>query len=182
MDKSEEKKLLRREIRLRKALMSDAEKASAAVSVAAQVEALVQYADAQTILAYCAIPDEVGTSELIAHAYACGKTVALPVVVGDCLELRKYDPAKLRPGYRGILEPSDDAERVSPSEVDLAIVPGMAFDPHGHRLGRGGGFYDRLIPQLHCPLVGICFSCQLVPSIPLEPFDLPVNLVISDNL
>ena len=181
MDKSEEKKLLRREIRLRKAAMSEAGKDAAAVSVAAQVEALGQYADAQTVLAYCAMPDEVGTAELIARAYACGKTVALPVVVGDCLELRRYDPSRLRPGYRGILEPSDEAERVSPAEVDLAVIPGMAFDPEGHRLGRGGGFYDRLIPQLHCPLVGICFSCQLVPSIPLEPFDLPVDLVISDN-
>lgn len=178
MDKSEEKKLLRRGIRLRKAALDDSQKAVAAASVAVQVESLPEYADAQTLLAYCAMPDEIGTSEIIVRAYGRGKTVVLPVVVGETLELRRYDPAKIRPGYRGIMEPSDDAELVFPAEVDLAIVPGMAFDLQGHRLGRGGGFYDRLIQQLHCPLVGICFSCQLVPSIPLEPFDLPVDIVI----
>ncbi|MDO5443406.1 MAG: 5-formyltetrahydrofolate cyclo-ligase [Bacteroidia bacterium] len=180
MDKSEEKKVLRRGIRMRKASLDEAEKAAAAASVAAQIEALAEYADAQTLLAYCAMPDEIGTADIISRAYASGKTVVLPVVVGEKLELRKYTPAKLRPGYRGIMEPSDEAETVSPSDVDLAIIPGMAFDAAGHRMGRGGGFYDRLIPQLHCPLVGICFSCQIVPSIPLEPFDLPVDIVISE--
>ena len=179
MDVSEGKKLLRREMRIRKAALDGTEKEVAAASVAAEIVAMAEYAEAQTLLAYCAMPDEIGTSELISRSYACGKTVVLPVVVGESLELRKYDPSKLRPGFRGIMEPSDDAEPVPPAGIDLAIIPGMAFDAEGHRLGRGGGFYDHLLPQLSCPTIGICFSCQIVPEIPVEPFDTPVFTVIS---
>lgn len=180
MDKAEEKKIMRREIRARKALLSAEERAAAAAVVTARVEALPEYSAARTILAYCAMPDEMPTAGLIERASVC-KTVVLPVVNGDRLELRRYEPEHLRPGYRGILEPSEEAAIVSPDDIDLAVIPGMAFDAAGHRLGRGGGFYDRLIPQLHCPLVGICFSCQLVPSIPLEPFDRSLDIIVSEK-
>ena len=179
MDKSEEKKLMRREIRARKSLLTKEDKTAAAAIVTARIEALPEYAAAGTVLAYCAMPDELPTAELIARASAC-KTVVLPVVKGDVLELRRYEPGHLREGYKGILEPSDEAAIVSPADIDLAIIPGMAFDSKGHRLGRGGGFYDRLIPQLHCPLIGIGFACQLVPSVPVESFDRPLDLIISD--
>lgn len=180
MDKAEEKKILRRLIRSRKAEMSEEQKLSAATMISSRIESLPEFAEAWTVLAYCALPDEVATAGFIARW--CGhKRIVLPVVKGDALELRLYDPSKLRPGYKGILEPSDDAEVIDPADIDLAIIPGMAFDSSGHRLGRGGGFYDRLIPQLHCPLVGICFSCQLVPDVPVEPFDRTLDIVISEN-
>lgn len=180
MDKSEEKKLLRREIRARKSMLSDEEKTAAAAMVAARVEALPEYLAAHTVLAYCALPDELPTADIIARASAC-KTVVLPVVKGESLELRCYEPEHLKEGYKGILEPSDEATAVSPADIDIAIIPGMAFDAEGHRLGRGGGFYDRLIPQLHCPLVGIGFACQLVSSVPVEPFDRSLDFVITDG-
>lgn len=180
MDKAEEKKILRRQVRGRKAAMSEESKASAAAAVAARLEAMPEFAAAGTILAYSAMPDEISTAGFIARA--CGhKRIALPVVKGEELELRLYDPAMLKPGYMGILEPSDDAPVIPPEEIDLAIIPGMAFDSRGHRLGRGKGFYDRLIPLLHCPLVGICFSCQLVPDVPVEPFDRSLDIVITEN-
>lgn len=178
MDKCEEKKLMRREIRARKSMLSEDDKAAAAAMATVRIEALPEYSAAHTVLAYSSMPDELPTSGIIAHASAA-KTVVLPVVKGDTLELRRYEPEHMRTGYKGILEPSDEAMAVSPSDIDLAIIPGMAFDAQGHRLGRGGGFYDRLIPQLNCPLIGIGFACQLVPEVPVEPFDLPVDIVIS---
>lgn len=178
MDKCEEKKLMRREIRARKSMLSEEDKAAAAAMAAARIEALPEYSAAHTVLAYSSMPDELPTSAILDNALA-GKTVVLPVVNGDSLELRRYEPEHMRAGYKGILEPSDEAAAVSPSDIDLAIIPGMAFDAEGHRLGRGGGFYDRLIPQLHCPLIGIGFACQMVSKVPVEHFDLPVDIVIS---
>lgn len=180
MDKAEAKKILRREIRARKEEMTVEQKATAAAVIASRIEALPEYAAAHTVLAYCSMPDEVGTEILIASMHG-QKKVVLPVVKGDALELRLYEPSKLKAGYKGILEPSDEADIISPDDIDLAIIPGMAFDSEGHRLGRGGGFYDRLIPLLHCPLAGICFTCQLVPDVPVESFDRSLTLIITDN-
>ena len=180
MDKAEAKKILRREIRARKAEMAGDQKASAAAVIASRIEALPEFAAAHTVLAYCSMPDEAGTEVLIARMYG-QKRIVLPVVRGDILELRLYEPSKLNTGYKGIPEPSDEADVISPDDIDLAIIPGMAFDYEGHRLGRGGGFYDRLIPLLHCPLVGICFSCQLVPDVPVEPFDRSLDIIISEK-
>ena len=177
MDTNEEKKMMRRQIRTMKALMSDTQKAGEAAAVWDRIRALPEFAAARTVLAYSAMPDEVATDGFISR-WSGIKEIVLPVVDGDRLILRRYDAAKLKPGYRGILEPSEEADIIPPEAIDLAIIPGMAFDEEGHRLGRGGGFYDRLIPQLHCPLVGICFSCQIVPSVPVESFDQPIDLVI----
>ena len=177
MDTNEEKKMMRRRIKAMKAQMGGTQKAEEEAAIWKHVTALPQFVSARTVLAYSAMPDEVATDGFIS-LWSDIKEIVLPVVDGDRLILRRYDAAKLKPGYRGILEPSEEADIIPPEAIDLAIIPGMAFDEDGHRLGRGGGFYDRLIPQLHCPLIGICFSCQLVPSVPVESFDQPLDQII----
>lgn len=179
MDIVEEKKRCRREIRARKAAMADERKADASRVITGRLEALPEYAGARTVLLYSALPDEVGTDALLSGSLG-RKRVALPVVTGDTLELRLYDPDLMVPGYKGIPEPSGEAQVISPGDIDLAVIPGMGFDRAGHRLGRGGGFYDRLIPALRCPLVGICFECQILDSVPMDSFDSTVDTVITE--
>lgn len=151
--------------------------AEASARIWAEVEAMPEFAAAGTVLVYASLPDEVPTQAFIEKCSAY-KRVVLPVVEGDFLRLRLYDPDKLVNGYMNIKEPSSDAEEIAPSMVELALVPGVAFTRDGARMGRGKGFYDRLLPSLNCPKVGICFPCQLVSEIPLDSWDVPLDTVI----
>lgn len=156
------------------------------VRIMSELERLEQFRSASCVLAYMSMPGEVQTPDYVARWRAAGKRVVLPRVVGETLELREYDPALTVSGYRGIPEPSEAAPLVSPSEVGLAVVPGVAFSfqkgPDGverfYRLGRGGGFYDRLLPMLDCPLVGVCYPFRFVDNLPLDEWDMPLDLVV----
>ena len=145
------------------------------------VAALPRWQAARTVLLYHALPDEPDLQPLLDAALSEGKTVLLPVVVGDDLELRLYEgPDSLREGAFHILEPM--GEVFPPSrygEVDLALIPGMAFDRERHRLGRGRGYYDRLLPRLSraCKL-GVCFPFQRLESVPSESHDVLMDEVL----
>lgn len=133
-----------------------------------------------TILLYHALPDEPCTSLLLDIGIITEKQLLLPVVVGDDLVLRKYDGADcMREGAFHIMEPTGDvfpANRYD--EITLAVIPGMAFDSEGHRLGRGRGYYDRLLPRLtHAHKVGVCFPFQFLDAVPFEPHDQRVDEV-----
>lgn len=141
-----------------------------------QVEEFEAFIQAKTVLIYMALPDEVPTSEFIAK-WRTVKRLAIPLVNGDHLLLKEHNPRHLVRGYRGILEPTDDALAIHPSEIDFAIIPGVAFDPSGNRLGRGKGFYDRLLPSLDCFKVGVCQSWRIVPSLPTDLWDVPMDAV-----
>ena len=134
-----------------------------------------------TILLYHALPDEVDTSLLLEHAMLMGKRVLLPKVVGDELHLRVYSPDAMQRGAYGIMEPTGQEfppERYS--EIDLAVLPGMAFSRHGARLGRGKGYYDRLLPLMpRAYKIGLCFPFQLLHTLPAEEHDVPMNEVIT---
>ena len=84
-------------------------------------------------------------------------------------------------GYAGIMEPPVSAPDIEPSEIDFAIIPGVAFDPMCHRLGRGRGFYDRLLTGLQCPLAGVAYSWQMVEAVPTDPWDIRLDLVVTDS-
>lgn len=173
----EDKVSLRRIIREKKAAMSEQQKALASDAVASALEALPSFRGAGTVLAYWSMSDELDIRDFILR-WSRHKRMVLPVVVGDALELRVFSEDGLVPGYRGIMEPGPSCPLVDPSEVDLALVPGMAFDPSGRRMGRGGGFYDRLLPVLDCPKLGLCYPCQLVDEVPVEDHDVTVDAVI----
>ena len=133
----------------------------------------------QVILAYYALPDEVDTHPILNELVAEGKTVLLPKVLDDTsMELRRYTgPQDLCVGAYHIMEPTG-ASFTDLAQIDLALIPGLAFDAQGHRLGRGKGYYDRLLPRLvHARLQGICFPFQLLDNIPAEPHDIPVHEV-----
>lgn len=171
---------LRRYIRQQKRTLTDAVLAAAERLLAERLADYEPFVEARTVLLYASLPDEVPTLALLASV--AGKTVVLPRVVGDDLELRHYtarhDLVVSEPF--GILEPvgpllSDDAS------IDLALVPGLAFDGEGHRLGRGKGYYDRLFarPSLRdVRKVGLCFDFQYLETIPHEAHDRPMDDVI----
>ena len=148
------------------------------VSIWSQVEDLPEFQTAQSVLLYWSMPSEVDTHSFLERWYG-RKKLYLPKVAGEALEIREYIPEDLAEGYRGIMEPSSQAPSVA--EVDLAIVPGMAFDAAGGRLGRGGGFYDRLLPSLACPKVGVCRQGQLVEEVPMQVWDQKVDIVITPS-
>lgn len=135
---------------------------------------------AQTVLLYYSLPDEVCTHTLVDTLCQQDKMVLLPVVVGDgVMEIRRYAGRQdLCEGAYGILEPA--GERFDHlQDIELAVVPGMAFDDEGHRLGRGKGYYDRFLPLIpHCYKIGVCFDFQRLPHIPVVSTDVPVDEVI----
>lgn len=130
------------------------------------------------ILLYWALNDEVQLSSLADELRAAGHTVLLPVVVGEEMVLRPYEgtDSMLR-GAFGILEPQGP-DFVDYASIDLAVVPGRAFTRDGARLGRGRGYYDKFLPELRCPLVGVCFPWQIVEDLPMDEHDIYMNEVI----
>lgn len=147
-------------------------------AIASKVMKLPQWQAADTVLLYSSLKGEVDTS-LLLEAGCSSKRIVLPVVVGDKLVLREYRPESLTSGYQGIMEPSEDCPVVDPSEVQLALIPGVAFDQWYHRLGRGKGFYDRLLPLLDCPKIGMGFSWQMIDTVPVESHDIVLSGVIT---
>ena len=134
--------------------------------------------NAQTILLYHALPDEVSTLPLF-NAWQ-DKTLLLPRVIDEKqMELRRYtSPEDLQQGTFGIMEPCGKVF-TDYDAIDVAIVPGMAFDSKGHRLGRGKGYYDRflsLTPSIH--KIGVCFPFQLVDNVPTDENDVRMDEVI----
>ncbi len=176
MDKHELRKL----IRSAKSGYTAEQRSHLSASVLSRLEAHPRYQTARTVLLYHALPDEVQTAPLL-HRYHEEKTILLPVVVGDDLELRVYrGAAHCHTGAFGIPEPTGEAF-TRYEEIDLAVVPGMAFDACGNRLGRGRGFYDRLLPALRRAgvyIIGMGFPFQHVAHVPAEAHDVPMDEVL----
>jgi len=136
------------------------------------------FVEARTVLVYMSMADEVPTGMFLDEWHS-RKRLVIPLVQGDGLLLKEYNPPTLVNGYCGILEPSPEAPDVAYNEVDFAIVPGVAFDRNNYRLGRGKGFYDRLLPHLDCPKVGVCQPFRLIDKVPCDPWDVALDAVIS---
>lgn len=167
---------------LRKMLRQSERKGSPAEAFALQ-EKLQQVAElqrAQVVMAYCALPDEVALDQLMARWQEAGKTIILPRVTSDTeMEVRTFRGTQdLAVGAFGIMEPTgpvfSDLE-----QIDAIIVPGMAFDRRGHRLGRGKGYYDRFLARVpHAYKIGVCFSHRLLDSVPTDDNDICMDRVM----
>ena len=136
--------------------------------------------NSHTILLYSALPDEVPTQALMDELAGQGKTVLLPRVISDTdMELRRYTGRQdLQPCAYGILEPVGELF-TDYEKIDVAIVPGMAFDAEGHRLGRGKGYYDRFLSRVpYIYKIGLCFAWQMVEHVPYDEHDILMDEVI----
>lgn len=140
------------------------------------------FREAKNVLCYWSLPDEVNTHNLVIST-AGQKEVYLPVVNGDDLIIRKFTGvSSLTEGESySIPEPETGAEEVGIDKIDLVVVPGVAFDRNGGRMGRGKGFYDRLLAGSNVKKIGICFDFQIVDNVPKEPHDILMDLVISEE-
>ena len=150
------------------------------VAVTARLRQDPHISRARTLLLYSALPDEVQTQPLLDELLGQGKTILLPRVVSDTdMELRCYTGLNdLQPGAYHIMEPVG-LLYTDYQQIDVAVIPGMAFDREGHRLGRGKGYYDRfltLVPDVY--KIGMCFPWQLVDNVPCAPHDIKMDAVI----
>lgn len=168
---------MRKLISLKKAEYSDALLKELSAKILINLENLAEFQVAKTVLLYHSLKDEVYTHDFI-EKWAVKKRIILPVVVGDVLELRLYTSQNdLCIGAYGIAEPTGQLF-TDYDAIDLAVVPGVAFNRMGNRLGRGKGYYDKLLPSISATKVGICFPFQLIEEIPTEKFDICMNTVI----
>lgn len=143
-----------------------------------------EYRNAHTIALYAAIHKEVGTAVVQYEALASARRVLYPAVRGEKLEFRLVlTPSKLHKGAFGIPEPDDTCEVVDPSNAALIVVPGVAFDMTGKRVGYGKGYYDKTLHHLEGRgvLVGFCYDFQLVEVITGEPHDVTMDFIITDK-
>ena len=175
MDKS----ALRRQIREKKREMTPRqieEKSDALREKFLQSEL---YRQATAIYGYLPYNQEVRTVPMLEQALRDGKRVAVPKVIREAMVfLDLEDFSQVEKGYAGIPEPIADGP-VARDQDALVLMPGLAFDPQGHRIGYGGGFYDRFLAQEpEHPTVALCYDFQMFPKLETEEFDIPVDLVL----
>ena len=173
---------LRAATRAARRALSPAQRHEASERIVARLLALPELQAAGTLLLYAALSEEVDLAGMVEPVHARGHRTLFPRVRGAELELvAAADLRALRLGHRGVREPVGAS--VDPAVVTLAVVPGVAFDPRGGRLGGGGGHYDRLLPRLPAdtPTIGVAYACQLVPRVPREPHDASVDLVVTER-
>ena len=181
-----EKTRLRREILARRD--AEGERPRRSRAIVERILNLPEYEAATVVSAFVGVGTEVDTLPLIESALGRGKRVAVPWVDGRALRL--FDLAsigELAPAPFGLLEPppdlrADASREVAPAEVDLFVVPGVAFDLDGGRLGHGRGYYDGLLAQARgeTPFVAAAFECQLIDRVPMTPRDVPIDAIATE--
>lgn len=175
------KKELRQQMKQHKGMTPEAVKLVDADMVFATIEKMKAWQQAQHILCYWSLPDELPTHTTVQRWLEAGKSIYLPRVVGDDLEIVPYHgPQSLDDNNKfHIGEPVGDA--VKASCLELIIVPAVALDSKRNRLGRGKGFYDRLLSTTSCPTIGVVCDFQLVDEVPVEPHDRPLDCVVTSD-
>ena len=182
---------LRQQIRQRRRQLTDRQRQQAAETVAERVSSLQLFQSATHMAAYLAFDGEFDPAPLIDQAVTAGKQIYLPLLFGKTqpMAFAPYRPGDvLQPNRFGILEPQVPVEqRCSPQQLDLVITPLVAFDEQGTRMGMGGGFYDRTFEflnspgQLHKPrLLGIAFELQKTATLIRQPWDVPVDGIVTE--
>ena len=179
------KKALRASIKQKRRALSIEYRQQASRKMQAELTRLPCYQAAEYIMLYMAMPDEVQLDELIAMVLKDGKKAVIPLVTGaglmEAVELS--DMADLVPDKYGIKTVSEEKRRlIAPDKIDLIIVPGVAFDKAGHRLGMGGGFYDRfMLRASRAVRAALAYDCQLLAAVPAEVHDLTVDYIITEK-
>ncbi len=172
------KSLLRKQIRQQKEALTPQQIEAASLDLTEQFCSHPLYKEARTIFAYLSYNQEVRTAPLIRRAWSDGKAVAVPKIIDDqmvFLRLDEGDP--IAEGYKGIPEPVKEVPLRDPTA--LVLLPGLAFDPMGHRLGYGGGFYDRFLSAEPHPTIALCFDFQVYDHLDCEEHDIPADVVLS---
>ena len=174
------KKEMRAIIRAKKRAMTESQIVSASARLGEQFRACELYKNAKTIYGYLPYNQEVRTVPMLEQAIRDGKAVAVPKCYGEEMRFLYINDFvnEVAPGYANIPEPIAD-EPVAQDETALVLMPGLAFDPQGHRIGYGGGFYDRFLSaEPDHPTLALCYGFQMVEHLQTEEFDIPVDKVL----
>ena len=174
-----DKKELRRTIRERKRAMTEEEIVSRSEKLGVLFSQSEAYKAAKTIYGFLPYNQEVRTVPMLEQALKDGKRVAVPKVYGDEVKFLYLDDlTQVEKGYAGIPEPIADGP-VADDDTALVLMPGLAFDPAGHRIGYGGGFYDKfLAAEPNHPTLALCYEFQMLPELHTEEHDIPVDTVL----
>jgi 5-formyltetrahydrofolate cyclo-ligase len=179
----EAKAALRRDVQATLKRMTPQERAAASALARARLQAQTRWQEAGSVLFFAPLPAELDLWPLATAAVADGKCVALPKYDANSAT---YVPCQvqslerdLASGRYGIREPATHCTRLPLNRLDLILVPGVAFDLHGRRLGRGKGHYDQMLAAVHGVTCGVAFEQQLVGAIPVAPHDISVNCILT---
>lgn len=173
-----EKTVLRSMLREKKRTLTEAQIESASARLAQMLFAHPMYRQANALYAYLSYNQEVRTEAILRQALADGKRVAVPKVFGEEIRFLRFDEnTSIALGYKGIPEPTEGEPADEPDA--LVLMPGLAFDPMGHRMGYGGGFYDRFLAKEPHPTIALCYDFQLLSDLPVQAHDIPVDAVLS---
>lgn len=173
-----DKQALRAEIRAKKRAMTPAQIEAASGRLAELLFAHPAYQAAKSLYGYLSYNQEVRTAKILQQAQKDGKRVAVPKVFGDEMRFLWLDDlSAVAPGAYNIPEPVADTP-VADDETALVLMPGLAFTPEGGRLGYGGGFYDRFLAREPHPTLALCYDFQMVPRLPSQAHDIPVDAVL----
>ena len=174
-----DKKELRRSIREQKRAMTEEEIVSRSIKLGKLFAQCEAYRNAKTVYGYLPYNQEVRTVAMLEQAMRDGKRVAVPKCYGDEMRFIYMDDlSKVEKGYANIPEPIADGP-IADDPTALVLMPGLAFDPEGHRIGYGGGFYDKFLwAEPDHPTLALCYDFQLLPHLETEEHDIPVDYVL----
>lgn len=183
MTKSEEKRTLRTAVRSEIPQLSEKYTRGADRKITDRLAEMPEYLSADTVFCFVGTAREINTRPFLETVLAAGKTLCVPLCIGlGVMVLKKITALEqLIPGTYGILEPSDDAPTVLPDDVDFAVIPCISCDRAGHRLGQGGGFYDRFFTVYRGPAILVCRERLMREEIPVEPHDAIVHWVLTEK-
>jgi len=177
------KNMLRSQVRERLGQMTAEERIAASVLARQLLQQQPKWREARMLMLFAPLPEELDVWPLLAESLAAGKTVALPRFDPQtrqyCACEVRHPERDLRPGQFGILEPAGHCPQFVLNRLDFVLVPGVAFDTRGCRLGRGKGFYDRLLPAVSGVACGAAFDEQVFRQLPAEPHDAKVNCILT---
>lgn len=171
---------IRKEMRMRKRQLGDRQLAELSLGIMGKLLSHPRIRKARTVLMYHSLPDEADTHKAIDTLVEMGKRVLLPAVVADGkMEVRPYEGSRqMKRGAFGIEEPSGQQFALT-EEIDVAVIPGVAFDSANNRLGRGKGYYDRFLPSIpQAYKIGVCFEFQKLNHVPTDTNDIKMDEII----
>ncbi len=175
MEKSE----IRRKVNAMRRMLSEVEKMTAAEEVFTRLEETAAFLMADHVLMYHSLPDELSTHKFL-KKWGNKKHFYLPRVNGVNLDILPYNESRLELGSFHIEEPTGD-ETIDPQDIEVIVVPAVAYDRRGNRLGRGKGFYDRLLAEAKATKIGVGYEFQLMDELPAEEHDVPMDMVITQK-
>ena len=177
------KAALRRQMKAQRAAVPLGRRSAQSAAIAGQLFALPVFQAARTVFCYCSAGDEIDTYPILRTALACGKRLCLPRTLeqGRMQALQVDTLDRLERTARGILEPAPDSPLVPPGQIDLSILPCLAADRQGVRLGYGGGYYDRFLPDCSGVRLALCADARLFARLPSQAHDVLCDIIVTES-